>query len=49
MKLSDTAVGKFQKIVLEEYGLDMTSEQAKQEAESLMDFAYFLLRPPKEK
>lgn len=47
MKLSDTTIGKFQKIVCEEYGMDLSESEARHEAESLMDFAYLLLRQTK--
>lgn len=46
MKLTDAAVGEFARIAKNDYGIELSESDARQEAEALMNFAYSLLHSP---
>ncbi len=45
MSLNDSDVAEFIEIIREEFGVEMTQEQARKEAEALVHFAYLLTQP----
>ena len=46
MKLTDADIGDFKTIIKEDYGVELLPEEARQEAEQLMQFAFSLFKPP---
>jgi len=46
MKLSDTDIGEFIQIIKDDYGVDLTPEQAREEARSMLKLAHHILLPP---
>lgn len=49
LKLSDSDVADFAKIIREDYGVGLSPEDARREAESVLRFAYLILHPPRSK
>ncbi len=47
MNLTDSDLAEFREIIREDYGVELTPEQAKREAEALVHFAYLLTQPTK--
>lgn len=47
--LTDEDIQEFCAIIREDYGVELTPEQARQESEALIRFAYLLSRPIKPK
>ncbi len=45
MSLTDSEVAEFIEIIREDYGVELTAEQARDEAEALVHFAYLLSKP----
>jgi hypothetical protein len=45
MTLTESDLAEFAQIIREDYGVELTPEQAKREAESLVHFAYLLSQP----
>ncbi len=45
MNLTDSDLAEFIEIIREDYGVELTPEEAKREAEALVHFAYLLAHP----
>lgn len=45
MNLTDSDLAEFAQIMREDYGVELTPEEAKREAEALVHFAYLLTQP----
>lgn len=45
MNLTESDLAEFAQIIREDYGFELTPEQAKREAEALVHFAYLLTQP----
>ncbi len=49
LKLTDSDVADFAKIISEDYGVELSQEDARREAENALRFALLILHPPKPK
>jgi hypothetical protein len=49
MRLTDSEVADFARIIREDYGVPLSPSEARTEAEGILRFAAIILHPPKEK